>query len=64
LAPFAVHCVLIGLLIMRSIFLPRVLGMLVLIAGLAYLIFDGGNRRGSQKMRRAPIDQSRRQAAT
>jgi len=39
LAPFAVHCVLIGLLIMRSIFLPRVLGMLVLIAGLAYLIF-------------------------
>jgi hypothetical protein len=39
LVPFGVHCVLIGYLIFKSIFLPRILGVLMALAGLGYLIF-------------------------
>jgi hypothetical protein len=39
LIPFGLHCVLTGYLIVRSTFLPRVLGMLMMLAGLGYLIF-------------------------
>jgi hypothetical protein len=39
LIPFGLHCVLTGYLIVRSTFLPRILGMLMLLAGLGYLIF-------------------------
>lgn len=39
LIPFGVHCALTGYLILRSIFLPRLLGMLMMLAGFAYLIF-------------------------
>ena len=37
LAPFGAHCLLIGYLIYRSQFLPRFLGVLMVLAGLAYL---------------------------
>jgi Domain of unknown function (DUF4386) len=37
--PFGIHCLLIGYLIFRSIFLPRVLGALMMLAGVAYLTF-------------------------
>ena len=39
LAPFGVHCLLIGYLIHRSQFLPRFLGVLMVLAGLAYVTF-------------------------
>ena len=39
LVPFGVHCALIGYLIFKSIFLPRILGVLMALAGLGYLIF-------------------------
>ena len=39
LVPFGVSCVLIGYLVFRSIFLPRILGVLMAVAGGAYLIF-------------------------
>ena len=39
LVPFGAHCLLIGVLILRSIFLPKVLGVLMVTAGLAYLLF-------------------------
>lgn len=39
LVPFGVHCVLIGYLIFRSHFLPRFLGALMLLAGVAWLTF-------------------------
>jgi hypothetical protein len=39
LIPFGLHCVLSGYLIVRSIFLPRILGVLMVLAGLGYLIF-------------------------
>lgn len=39
LAPFGVHCLLIGYLISRSEFLPRFLGVLMAIAGVAWLTF-------------------------
>jgi hypothetical protein len=39
LVPFGVHCLLIGVLIFRSIFLPKVLGILMVTAGFAYLLF-------------------------
>ena len=39
LVPFGVHCVLIGYLIIRSTFLPRILGALVVFAGLGWLTF-------------------------
>lgn len=35
---FGVHCVVIGLLIARSIFLPRIIGALLVLAGLGYLV--------------------------
>jgi hypothetical protein len=38
LIPFGLHCVLTGCLIVRSTFLPRVLGVLMAVAGLGYLI--------------------------
>lgn len=39
LAPFGVHCLLIGYLVFRSEFLPRFLGALMAIAGLGWLTF-------------------------
>ena len=39
LVPFGVHCLLIGYLVFRSTFLPRLLGVLMATAGLAYLLF-------------------------
>jgi hypothetical protein len=39
MVPFGVHCLLIGYLIFKSIFLPRILGVLLALAGLGYLIF-------------------------
>jgi hypothetical protein len=47
LIPFGAHCLLIGTLIFRSTFLPRALGVLMALAGLAYLVFlspDLGSR--------------------
>jgi Domain of unknown function (DUF4386) len=35
---FGIHCLLIGYLIFKSAFLPRILGVLLAIAGLSYLI--------------------------
>lgn len=40
---FGLHCVLIGYLVLRSIFLPRILGALYAIAGLVYLINSFAN---------------------
>jgi uncharacterized membrane protein len=39
LVPFGAHCVLVGWLIWRSKFLPRTLGLLMTLAGAAYLMF-------------------------
>ena len=39
LVPFGVHCVLVGYLVFRSTFLPRALGVLMAVAGFAYLFF-------------------------
>lgn len=39
LVPFGVHCLLAGYLIFRSIFFPRILGILLVMAGLGYLMF-------------------------
>jgi hypothetical protein len=39
MVPFGVHCLLTGYLISRSVFLPRILGILMALAGLGYLIF-------------------------
>lgn len=39
LIPFGLHCILTGYLIFRSIFLPWILGVLMMLAGLGYLIF-------------------------
>ena len=39
LVPFGIHCVLVGWLIVRSTFLPRALGVLMVLAGVGYLIF-------------------------
>jgi hypothetical protein len=39
LIPFGLHCLLTGYLIVRSTFLPPILGMLMVLAGLGYLIF-------------------------
>ena len=36
---FGLHCLLIGYLIFKSIFLPRILGVLMALAGLGYLTF-------------------------
>jgi hypothetical protein len=39
LIPFGLHCVLTGRLIIKSTFLPRTIGALMMVAGFAYLIF-------------------------
>jgi Domain of unknown function (DUF4386) len=39
LIPFGLHCVLTGYLIVRASFLPRVLGILMAMAGFGYLMF-------------------------
>lgn len=39
LVPFGIHCLLIGYLIYRSSFLPRILGVLMTFAGLGWLTF-------------------------
>jgi hypothetical protein len=39
LIPFGLHCVLTGYLIVKSTFLPRILGALMVLAGIGYLIF-------------------------
>jgi hypothetical protein len=39
LVPFGIHCLATGYLIFRSTFLPRILGILMALAGLGYLTF-------------------------
>ena len=39
LVPFGMHCLLTGYLIFNSTFLPRVIGVLMMVAGTAYLLF-------------------------
>ena len=39
LVPFGMSCLLIGYLVLRSTFLPRTLGVLMAVAGGAYLVF-------------------------
>jgi Domain of unknown function (DUF4386) len=39
MVPFGLHCLLIGYLILKSFFLPRILGVLMALAGLGYLTF-------------------------
>ncbi len=39
LVPFGLHCVLIGTLIFKSSLLPRIIGVLMALAGLGYLTF-------------------------
>ena len=39
MVPFGLHCLLIGYLIFKSIFLPRILGVLMALAALGYLTF-------------------------
>lgn len=39
LVPFGAHCVVLGYLILKSIFLPRILGILMALAGSGYLTF-------------------------
>jgi hypothetical protein len=39
LVPFGVHCLLVGYLIYRSKLLPRILGLLMILAGLDYVTF-------------------------
>jgi hypothetical protein len=39
LVPFGVHCALTGYLIFKSNFLPKIIGILVMLAGLGYLTF-------------------------
>lgn len=39
MVPFGAHCLLVGYLIFKSMFLPRILGVLMALAGLGYLIF-------------------------
>jgi hypothetical protein len=36
---FGLYCLLVGLLILRSTFLPRILGVLMVLAGLSYVLF-------------------------
>ena len=36
---FGLYCLLVGILILRSTFLPRILGVLMLLAGLSYVLF-------------------------
>jgi hypothetical protein len=36
---FGLYCLLAGILILRSIFLPRILGVLMALAGLSYVLF-------------------------
>lgn len=40
---FGLQCLLIGYLILRSIFLPRILGMLMVLSGLGWLILSSSN---------------------
>jgi hypothetical protein len=39
LAPFGIHCLVTGYLVFRSNFLPRVVGILMALAGLGYMTF-------------------------
>jgi Domain of unknown function (DUF4386) len=39
LVPFGIHCLMTGYLIFRSNFLPRIIGVLMALAGLGYLTF-------------------------
>jgi Domain of unknown function (DUF4386) len=36
---FGLYCLLVGILILRSVFLPRILGALMALAGLSYVLF-------------------------
>ena len=36
---FGLYCLLVGILILRSTFLPRILGVLMVLAGLSYVLF-------------------------
>jgi Domain of unknown function (DUF4386) len=44
---FGLYCLLVGVLILRSTFLPRLLGVLMALAGLSYLLFLSAPLAGS-----------------
>jgi hypothetical protein len=51
---FGPYCLLIGYLIFRSAFLPRILGVLMVLAGVGWLASNDGRNRPAQHESRCP----------